>query len=283
MSINCLRILLRRSLVLRSTMPFYAVHLGKTPGVYKTWSECQAQTTGFRGARFKKFETEEEALNFVEKGTAKKTAADKSETAKEKKSSKASKASGSDSEKAEASDKKMKRKASKDDKAEEDSGPESKQTKYEEEENDPDAVIVYTDGCCINNGKGNPRGGIGVYWGPDHPNNLSEKLEGRQTNNRAEIYAAVRAVEQAKSLGVKKLIIKTDSSFLVNCQTSWVKKWKKNGWKTSAGEEATNRKELEELDAVEKNISVKYIHVPGHSGVEGNEEADKLAKAGSKK
>lgn len=43
-------------------------------------------------------------------------------------------------------------------------------------------------------------------------------------------------------------------------QTSWVKKWKKNGWKTSAGEEATNRKELEELDAVEKNISVKYVN-----------------------
>lgn len=68
---------------------------------------------------------------------------DKSETAKgEKKSSKASKASESDSDKAESSDKKTKRKASKEDKAEDDSGPESKKTKHEEEENDPGIFVI---------------------------------------------------------------------------------------------------------------------------------------------
>jgi len=30
-------------------------------------------------------------------------------------------------------------------------------------------VAVYTDGCCRSNGRGNSRAGLGVYWGPDHP------------------------------------------------------------------------------------------------------------------
>jgi hypothetical protein len=29
---------------------YYAVRTGMRPGVYLTWDECQAQTTGFRGA-----------------------------------------------------------------------------------------------------------------------------------------------------------------------------------------------------------------------------------------
>lgn len=277
-----------------TTMPFYAVQLGKKPGVYTSWSECQEQTTGFKGARFKKFDTEEEALDFVKgKAVAGKTekkekdakvssstAGSKRKASKDKKSEE----SGSDSEDGAGTskkkvDEKKKRKVAKDNSGDESSESETKGPT----EDDPDAVTVYTDGCCFSNGKGNPNGGVGVYWGPDHPNNLSEKLEGRQTNNRAEIYAALRAIQQAKKVGVKKLIIKTDSSFLVNCQTNWVKKWKKNGWKTSTGADVTNRDELQELDKEEQDFSVTYIHVPAHKGIEGNEAADKLAKAGAKK
>uniref|UniRef100_A0A7E4VBB0 Ribonuclease H1 n=1 Tax=Panagrellus redivivus TaxID=6233 RepID=A0A7E4VBB0_PANRE len=47
-------------------MPFYAVALGKKPGVYNTWPECQEQVNGFHGARFKKFNTAEEAADFVD-------------------------------------------------------------------------------------------------------------------------------------------------------------------------------------------------------------------------
>ena len=46
-------------------MPFYAVAKGRVPGVYKTWSECEAQVKGFAGARFKKFSTQGEASNFA--------------------------------------------------------------------------------------------------------------------------------------------------------------------------------------------------------------------------
>lgn len=46
-------------------MPFYAVRRGHTPGIYETWGECQKQTLKFAGAQFKKFETKEEADQFM--------------------------------------------------------------------------------------------------------------------------------------------------------------------------------------------------------------------------
>lgn len=58
-------------------------------------------------------------------------------------------------------------------------------------------TVVYTDGACTNNGYGGALGGIGVYWGPGDERNISEPLpRGRQTNNRAEILACAKAVEQ---------------------------------------------------------------------------------------
>ncbi|XP_064364566.1 ribonuclease H1 isoform X3 [Dromaius novaehollandiae] len=51
-----------------------------------------------------------------------------------------------------------------------------------------DFAVVYTDGCCSGNGRNRARAGIGVYWGPGHPLNTSERLPGRQTNQRAEIH-----------------------------------------------------------------------------------------------
>jgi viroplasmin and RNaseH domain-containing protein len=44
---------------------YYAVRLGREPGVYKTWAECQAQVHGYPGAAFKAFPTEQEAADFV--------------------------------------------------------------------------------------------------------------------------------------------------------------------------------------------------------------------------
>lgn len=46
-------------------MPYYAVKIGKVPGIYKTWKECQSNTKGYSGAIFKKFEIEKDAMNFI--------------------------------------------------------------------------------------------------------------------------------------------------------------------------------------------------------------------------
>ena len=50
---------------------FYSVRIGKIPGIYNTWSECKEQVNGFKGAKFKKFKSQEEALNFMENRNSK--------------------------------------------------------------------------------------------------------------------------------------------------------------------------------------------------------------------
>uniref|UniRef100_A0A8B9Q088 Ribonuclease H1 n=1 Tax=Apteryx owenii TaxID=8824 RepID=A0A8B9Q088_APTOW len=146
-----------------------------------------------------------------------------------------------------------------------------------------DFAVVYTDGCCSGNGRNRARAGIGVYWGPGHPLNTSERLPGRQTNQRAEIHAACKAIEQAKSQNIKKLIIYTDSKFTINGITSWVDNWKTNGWRTSSGGSVINKEDFERLDNLSKGIEIQWMHIPGHAGFRGNEEADRLAREGADK
>uniref|UniRef100_UPI00398F4FDD ribonuclease H1 isoform X2 n=1 Tax=Pristiophorus japonicus TaxID=55135 RepID=UPI00398F4FDD len=146
-----------------------------------------------------------------------------------------------------------------------------------------DAVAVYTDGCCHGNGQNRARAGIGVYWGPGHSLNLSERLSGRQTNQRAEIVAACRAIEQAKELNIEKLVIFTDSMFTINGITKWIKSWKSNGWKPSSGGSVINKEDFERLDKLTSGINIEWMHVPGHAGFTGNEAADCLAKDGASK
>ncbi|XP_076441445.1 ribonuclease H1-like [Babylonia areolata] len=148
---------------------------------------------------------------------------------------------------------------------------------------DHEGKVVYTDGASFDNGYATARAGIGVYWGPRDPYNKSERLTGRQTNNRAEIHAAEVAVQQAKQRGVQNLILHTDSQFLISGITTWIKKWKKNGWKLSTGGDVINREDFENLDKAISGINVKWMHVRGHRGIEGNEAADRLANAGAKK
>ena len=77
-------------------------------------------------------------------------------------------------------------------------------------------IDVYVDGACSYNGRGVPRAGIGVWFGPNHPLNVSRPSQGCQTNNSAEIEAVTVTAQQAHEAGIKKLRIKTDSKFLVN-------------------------------------------------------------------
>uniref|UniRef100_A0A6A7FPD1 ribonuclease H n=2 Tax=Hirondellea gigas TaxID=1518452 RepID=A0A6A7FPD1_9CRUS len=150
------------------------------------------------------------------------------------------------------------------------------------EVDDDGNVVVYTDGCCEFNGKHGAKAGVGVYFGPDNPLNLSEPVRGRATNNTAEIQAITYALELIKRAGFSKAVINTDSQFVISCMTSWLSGWKKRGWKKSDGSPVINKEDLIDLDKASDGLMVKYNHVKAHSGLEGNEMADKLAKAGSK-
>lgn len=147
-----------------------------------------------------------------------------------------------------------------------------------------DYVVVYTDGACENNGKTKARAGIGVWFGDDHSLNISKPVQGRATNNTAEIQAACAALKLINELGHKKVKLYTDSEFTINCITKWMKNWKRNGWKLSSGGMVKNKEDLVILDNLcQKFEHVDWKHCRGHAGVKGNEEADKLARCGAQR
>ncbi|XP_055918050.1 uncharacterized protein LOC129950222 [Eupeodes corollae] len=143
-------------------------------------------------------------------------------------------------------------------------------------------VIVYTDGSCINNGKANAVAGFGVYFSEGHALNAAKPVVGRVTNNAGEIQAAIYAIRIAKDFGIKKLCLSTDSQFLINAVTAWMKNWKRKGWTLKGGEPVKNKEDFVILDGLlDKSIEIKWNYVKGHKGIIGNEKADQLARQGS--
>lgn len=49
---------------------YYAVRVGKVPGIYRSWADCQKQVIGYKGAIYKSFTTEFEALSFLGKSVS---------------------------------------------------------------------------------------------------------------------------------------------------------------------------------------------------------------------
>lgn len=264
---------------------FYAVRKGVKPGVYYSWDECKKQVDKFPSASFKKFASEKDAWAFV-RGVEPSAVPDVKKVSQSVESDVnllpkrgpeplmyiplGKKRRHSDDE-AETQPKRVK--------LSESSTTESKDGfTYM-----GDAVVVYTDGCCLANGKNSAKAGIGVYWGHNHPLNVGERLQGRQTNQRAEIQAACRALEQAKEKNIKKLVLYTDSKFTINGVTSWVKNWKLNGWRLKSGGQITNKEDFVKLDRLNAEVEVVWLHIPGHAGYRGNEEADRLSREGAAK
>lgn len=142
-------------------------------------------------------------------------------------------------------------------------------------------VVVYTDGACENNGRPNAKAGIGVWFGDEHPLNVSKPVQGKATNNVAEIQACVAALRIATENNIKRLCIKTDSQFVINSMTKWINRWKKNNWTLSTGGAVKNKEDFVKLSALCDQVTVKWEYVAGHSGITGNEKADSLAREGA--
>lgn len=102
------------------------------------------------------------------------------------------------------------------------------------------------------------------------------------TNQRMELTACIKALEQIRHAGYE-IHIYTDSAYLVNCmQKKWYVKWLENGWKNSLKNPIENRDLWEKLLSLISNHSVKFFKVSGHSGNQLNERADALARKGIK-
>ena len=77
------------------------------------------------------------------------------------------------------------------------------------------------------------KSGIGVYFHDNSPLNISAPLPGKQSNNRAELQAAVKALMVVREKNFGPVQIRTDSGYVKQGITSWIKTWKKNGWRTA--------------------------------------------------
>ena len=134
-------------------------------------------------------------------------------------------------------------------------------------------IDVFTDGAC----SGNPGPG---GWGAILRSGAHEKeISGGEpltTNNRMEMTAAIRALQSIKK--PSKVTIHTDSRYLMDGATQWMKKWKSNGWKTSDKKPVKNDDLWRALEDAAAPHEVSWRWVKGHSDHVENERADALAR-----
>tara|TARA_B100001093_G_scaffold368174_1_gene353098 strand:- start:1889 stop:2317 length:429 start_codon:yes stop_codon:yes gene_type:complete len=133
--------------------------------------------------------------------------------------------------------------------------------------------IIYTDGAC----SGNPGpGGWGavIFDELKKQHNISGK-DKDTTNNRMELMAPIMALKKIKS--ESDVVIFTDSTYVKNGITEWVKKWEKNGWKSSNKKPVKNKDLWIKLNNLCQKNRVIWKWVKGHSNNKYNILADELA------
>jgi ribonuclease HI len=137
-------------------------------------------------------------------------------------------------------------------------------------------VVIYTDGAC----SGNPGPG---GWGAVLQYNGTEKeLHGGEpttTNNRMELMAAIQALEALNR--PTNVTLYTDSKYLLDGITKWIKGWQRNGWKTAAKQPVKNADLWRRLTEAKESHDIDWQWVKGHAGDAGNERADELARRGT--
>ena len=137
-------------------------------------------------------------------------------------------------------------------------------------------IVAYTDGCCL----GNP--GPGGWGSLIQEDGVTHSLLGGEpatTNNRMEMMAVISTLEHFPT--PVRIQIHTDSQYVKNGMTSWLAKWKANGWRTSDKKPVKNRDLWERLDLLCSQHDVSFHWVRGHNGHPLNEQADALANLGA--
>lgn len=141
-----------------------------------------------------------------------------------------------------------------------------------------DEIALYSDGAC----RGNPGPGSWAFIAQNHEGELVHSDSGVSkltTNNKMELQGVIEGLhfvsDQPQSF--KKIFFYTDSKYVVDGITSWVKGWKRRGWKKADKKAPENLEQWQELDQLNEKFNVEFIWVKGHAGHPQNELCDRLA------
>lgn len=146
------------------------------------------------------------------------------------------------------------------------------------EEIEYDDNPVYTDGSASFSATEGQHAGAGIYFGPGDPRNSAIRVPStmNQTNQVAEMLA-VR--ELAKRLSKTKCVkIISDSKYVINAVTEHYKRWEDKGY-LLCDNASLIESTIAQLRLREGKTWMRWVK--GHSGVEGNEQADTLAAEGA--
>ena len=129
----------------------------------------------------------------------------------------------------------------------------------------PSLVEAYADGACFhNNGTRRPIGGIGVYVTDGHVENIGRNVrDGRITNQNMELLAAMIGLQALDRMWIPgdTTILYTDSIYVMNCMTKWIKIWEVNGWMTKNKRPVQNGDILRAMLPIMKRCAVLFERV----------------------
>ena len=139
-----------------------------------------------------------------------------------------------------------------------------------------DRVDIFTDGGC----SGNPGPGGWAYVIISEGDLLSYSSggEAQTTNNKMELTAVIRAIEDSSVMGAGEMNISTDSQYVKNGITTWILNWKQTGWQTASKDPVKNKDLWEKLDELNASNKIRWTWVKGHAGIKYNEMCDSLVR-----
>jgi len=145
-------------------------------------------------------------------------------------------------------------------------------------------ISVFTDGSCLNNGKKNSVGAIGIFFSDNDPDNLGQAIDNdgnKITNQTMELLAAIQALKiindkiQNQQINQKMIYVYTDSTYLINSMTKWYKSWETNNWKNSKGKDVENVDLIKLLYELKSKHITIFKHVRSHQDEPTDKNSDK--------
>ena len=138
---------------------------------------------------------------------------------------------------------------------------------------------IYTDGAC--SGNPGPGGWAVIILVNNEVKDMFSGSEKNTTNNQMELMAPIKAIQKFKKKS--EISIFTDSTYIRDGITIWIKQWEQNGWKTASKKPVKNKELWKKLKNLSSKHSIKWVWVKGHAQDKYNNLVDELAQGAIKK